>query len=159
MVEQRSSGQEQAVDHLSPAEDISNVLEEARMILPGVQTLFGFQLIVIFNSTFRDHLTRIEHYSHLVAMALTALATAMLIAPALYHRGAERQQASQWFVSYASHLLLWSSFPLAIALCLDFYLAASIITTSAWTSLLLAAALFVVFCTFWYLVPHRRRHE
>jgi len=28
------------------------LLEECRMVLPGIQALFGFQLIVVFNSRF-----------------------------------------------------------------------------------------------------------
>ena len=86
-------------------ETVSNILEEARMILPGTQTLFGFQLIVVFNARFHEELSPLEEHVHLGATMLTALATAMLIAPAAYHRIAEPESVSRRFVALASRLL------------------------------------------------------
>lgn len=63
------------------------------MILPGTQTLFGFQLIVVFNPCFQERLSPGEQYLHLLATMLVATATAMLIAPAAYHRRVEPEQA------------------------------------------------------------------
>ncbi len=37
---------------LSLEDSVSHVLGEARMVLPGVQTLFGFQMISSFHETF-----------------------------------------------------------------------------------------------------------
>ncbi len=47
-------------------EETRTVIEEARMILPGIQAFFGFQLIAIFNNRFQD-LTQAEQVLHLVA--------------------------------------------------------------------------------------------
>jgi uncharacterized BrkB/YihY/UPF0761 family membrane protein len=49
---------------------VTHVLEECRMVLPGIQTLFGFQLIAVFNSTFRERLSSPEQDLHLVAKIL-----------------------------------------------------------------------------------------
>jgi hypothetical protein len=35
-------------------EKTRTTIEEARMVLPGVQALFGFQLIAVFNNSFHD---------------------------------------------------------------------------------------------------------
>jgi hypothetical protein len=51
-----------------------------------VQALFGFQLIALFNSTFRERLTSSEQLIHLVAIGLVAMAVALVMAPAAYHR-------------------------------------------------------------------------
>ena len=32
----------------------SHLLEECRMVLPGIQALFGFQLMAVFNAKFWD---------------------------------------------------------------------------------------------------------
>jgi hypothetical protein len=32
--------------------EVEQALEEARMVLPGIQALFGFQLIAVFNQRF-----------------------------------------------------------------------------------------------------------
>jgi hypothetical protein len=42
------------VEQESLKDEIANLIEEARMVLPGIQALFGFQLIAVFNDGFRD---------------------------------------------------------------------------------------------------------
>jgi hypothetical protein len=44
-------------------------IEEARMVLPGIQALFGFQLIAIFNERFKE-LTEDEQLIHFSAEAM-----------------------------------------------------------------------------------------
>ena len=134
---------------------VSFLLEEARMLLPGTQTLFGFQLAVVFTQTFRDLLAPAERYLHLVGMVLTAVAIALLMAPAAYHRQAEPESVSRRFVRLATHQLVWGAAPLAVALCIEVYLAASLITARQTTSAVIAVALLGVFVTLWYAVPRR----
>lgn len=142
-------------ESLPPTKTVDNILEEARMILPGTQTLFGFQLIVVFNARFHEHLSATEEYIHLGATMLVALATAMLIAPAAYHRIAEPETVSRKFVVLASRLLSLSLVPLALAICADFYLVASLVSANATVSLLLAGAVFVAFAGLWFILPAR----
>lgn len=137
----------------SLAETVGNILEEARMILPGTQTLFGFQLIVVFNAQFQERLSPGEQSVHLAATMLVATATAMLMAPAAYHRRVEPESASRRFVTLASRLLSWSLVPLAIAICADFYLVASVVTGRWRLSLFLALLLLAVFGWFWFALP------
>jgi len=141
------------VERQSPAEAIANILEEARMILPGTQTLFGFQLIVVFNPRFQEQLSLREQYLHLAAMALVAVATAFLIAPAAYHRRAEPESVSRRFVVLATRFLRWSLPPLALAICADVYLVASLITGWLVASAGLTLALLVVFVGLWLVLP------
>ena len=62
-----------------PHEDLrheANLLEqEARMILPGIQTLFGFQLVTAFNDHFIDRLTHNEHDFNSLREGFKLLAT------------------------------------------------------------------------------------
>ena len=62
------------------------LLEECRMVLPGIQALFGFQLIAVVSPGFAQKLTLAEQRLHLVAIALLAIAVALIMAPAAYHR-------------------------------------------------------------------------
>lgn len=137
------------------SEIVSNVLEEARMILPGTQTLFGFQLIVVFNTQFHERLSPVEEYIHLGATMLVALATAMLIAPAAYHRRVEPESVSRQFIALATRLLSWSLVPLAIAICADFYLVASLVTANGTICMVLSILLFSVFALLWFVMPGR----
>src|SRR5688572_28082845 len=100
------------------------LLEECRMVLPGIQALFGFQLIAVFNQAFDDKLGPVEQRIHLVAIVLIAVAIALVMAPAAYHRQTGSEQVTETFIRVSTRLVLWSMPPLAIGICLDFYLIA-----------------------------------
>src|SRR5262245_59479848 len=98
-----------------------HLLEECRTILPGVQALFGFQLVAVFNQPFFDRLGTREHVLHLGALVLTTIAIAMLLAPTAYHRQAEPGIVSQRFIIYGSRLLTGAMMPLMLGLSIDLY--------------------------------------
>lgn len=135
------------------SEAVTHLLEECRMVLPGIQALFGFQLIAVFNSTFHERLSSTEQYFHLAAVGLVAVAVALVMAPAALHRQTDPQAASQDFITTASRLLLLSMFPLMLGISFDFYLIARLILNNTWLSLLLAALLLCLFSTLWFLFP------
>lgn len=49
------------VEKIPLSEAVTHLLEECRMVLPGIQALFGFQLIVVFNPAFNERLNGTEH--------------------------------------------------------------------------------------------------
>jgi len=52
-------------------------------VLPGIQALFGFQLIAVFNDGFGEKLSSGQQVMHLVSIVLVALAIALVMAAAL----------------------------------------------------------------------------
>jgi translation initiation factor RLI1 len=92
----------------------------------GIQALFGFQLIAIFNNRFRD-LTGTEQILHLIALTLSSLAAVLIMTPAAYHRIAERGMVSRRFVDLASQLLTCAMLPLMLAIAMDVFLLARLI--------------------------------
>jgi hypothetical protein len=140
-------------EKLPLSEAVTHVLEECRMVLPGIQALFGFQLIAVFNSTFRERLSSTEQSFHLVAIALIAIAVALVMAPAALHRQTSPHAATQDFITIATRLLLMSMFPLMLAISIDFYLIARLILNRTLTSLFLSAVLLMLFTILWFLLP------
>ncbi|WP_236790594.1 DUF6328 family protein [Amycolatopsis sp. GM8] len=67
------------------ARNVNELLSELRVAQAGVQILFGFLLSVVFTSLFREA-SGFEKGMHLTAVVLAALATALLTAPAAWHR-------------------------------------------------------------------------
>jgi len=126
------------------------------MVLPGIQALFGFQLIAVLNPLFFQRLDAAQQRLHLVAIGLVALAIGLIMTPAAYHRQTGPGEVSETFVTLAGRLVLWSMGPLAVAICLDFYLVGFVILRSQWVAFL-AAALLVVFAALWWLLPRSRR--
>ena len=140
---------------LTLSEATEHLLEESRMVLPGMQALFGFQLIAVFNATFAERLDLVHQRLHLVSITLVVLAIAIIMAPAAYHRQRLPRAVSEHFVALSTRLLLMSMAPLAVAICLDFYVVAWLIVGSA-ISAALAACLLGVFVGLWFVMPHLR---
>ncbi|HEX3599785.1 MAG TPA: DUF6328 family protein, partial [Lacipirellulaceae bacterium] len=67
------------------SEAVSHLLEECRMVLPGIQALFGFQLVAVFNQRFAQ-VPAFDQVLHLAATTLVAIAAALIMAPVAYHR-------------------------------------------------------------------------
>jgi hypothetical protein len=128
------------------------LLEESRMVLPGMQALFGFQLIAVFNPAFSEKLGSFEQRLHLVSIGLVVIAIAIIMTPAAYHRQTSPRAVSAHLVALSTRLILLSMAPLALAICLDFYLVAWIIlpsTLAAW----IATGFLAMFGLLWFVFP------
>lgn len=138
---------------------VRHIIEEARMVLPGIQALFGFQLIAVYNNRFASALSESAQRWHLASLLLVALSIALIMAPAAYHRQAERNFITAYFAIYASHLVTVAMIPLLLAICMDVAIVSMLITSSFSLSLVLALMLAVFFAWFWFILPwhHHRR--
>jgi Family of unknown function (DUF6328) len=67
------------------ARELIELLNELRVILPGVQVLFAFLLMVPFTQRFPD-LDDLETGVFFMTLLCTAVAAALLIAPSAHHR-------------------------------------------------------------------------
>ena len=121
---------EQQREELPLSKAAQYLLEECRMVLPGMQALFGFQLIAVMNEVFGRELSGAQQRVHLLALGLVAVAIALIMTPAAYHRQTNPREVTAKFVRLSTRLVLWSMLPLAAAICLDFYLVAWIVVRS-----------------------------
>jgi hypothetical protein len=131
----------------------SHVLEECRMVLPGIQALFGFQLIAVFNQGFDEKLTASEQQLHFLALFLVALSAAFVMAPAALHRQTQQRSVSERFIWLSSLLVLGSMFPLALGMSLDVYLIARVVFGTPGMGLAFSTMLFAVLMALWMLLP------
>lgn len=133
---------------------VEMLLDECRMVLPGIQALFGFQLIAVFSQRFDAVLSAGEQLVHLVAIALGALAIVLVMTPAALHRRSPTEVTAT-FVRVSTRLLLASMVPLALSLILDFYLVALIIAGEPAVAAL-TAGLVLFFAAFWLVLPRAK---
>jgi len=156
---ERSSTEGSSTERVSESLDteVEHIIEEARMVLPGIQALFGFQLIAVYNNRFSTALSVVAQEIHLASLLLVALSIALIMAPAAYHRQAERNFVSRYFADYASHLVTVALIPLLIAISIDVGLVALIVTDSIAVAIAFAVFLTAFFAWFWFLLPRRRR--
>lgn len=137
-------------------EEATHATDEARMVLPGVQAILGFQLIAVFNQRFEE-LSEGDQLLHLVAFFLVALAMGLIMAPAAYHRQVERRCVTRRFVDLASLFLSLALVPLLLGLALDAYILVRMVTNSVAASLWSALAVAVVLGALWFGLPQMLR--
>ena len=132
------------------------LLEECRMVLPGIQALFGFQLIAVFSAAFDQKLSVVEQHLHFIALALVAIAVALVMAPAAFHRQAGITEITDTFIKLSTRLLLMSMWPLTLGVCIDFYIVARVLIGGALAPWL-ATALFSIYVGLWFVLPRAFR--
>jgi hypothetical protein len=125
---------------------------EARMLLPGVQTLMGFQLMAVFNQRF-EQFSSGEQIMHFAAFLLVTLTMGMLMAPAAYHRQAERCMVTERFVKMSSAMLTVAMIPFTIGVCLDTYLVGKMILKDPTPAWLAALGTLAVLVGLWFVLP------
>jgi hypothetical protein len=137
--------------------NLSDLLQELRVALPGVQVLFGFLLTVPFSQRFQD-LTSFQEKLYFGVLISVALATVLLVAPTAGHRILFRRQQKEFIVTISNRLALVGLSLLAIAMCgaitliSDFLFGA---TTAVISTIVMAAA----FIGFWFAGPVVRRQQ
>jgi Family of unknown function (DUF6328) len=131
------------------------ILQEVRVAQTGVQILFAFLLALAFQARFAD-ITSFQRGVYAVTLMLCAAATALLIAPAAFHRVIYRRRLKQHLVRVANRLalaglvLLLLSMVSAVLLIMDVVLGLAPAVT-------LAAGVLAWFTMWWFVLPLRTR--
>jgi Family of unknown function (DUF6328) len=137
---------------------IKKVLTECRMALPGAQAFLGFQFAIVFMESFQQ-LPRWSQLLHFGSLVSTTLSIVLLIAPAAYHRLAERGQDTENFLRVASRFLLSGLVFLAPGMTGDLLVVLKKVTGSAVIAGFIAGAAFLGFYGLWFGVSLIRRRN
>jgi hypothetical protein len=137
--------------------NLSDLLQELRVALPGVQVLFAFLLTVPFSQRF-DELTTFQKDLFFGVLISVSLATVLLVAPTAGHRILFRRQQKEYIVTLANRLALAGLFLLAVAMCGAIALIGDFLFGAA-TAIVSTAAIAGAFVVFWFAGPIKRRAE
>jgi hypothetical protein len=135
--------------------NLTELLGELRVAIPGVQVLFAFLLAVHFSQRFA-HVGPFERIVYLVTLLLTAIASALLIAPSAYHRIEFRLHDRSHIVTVAHRLTLAGFAFLALAMTSAVLLVTRYLF-SVTTTIIVVSLVFAMFGTLWYALPFSRR--
>jgi hypothetical protein len=138
---------------------LRQALDEARMVLPGVQALFGFQLIAVFSQRFETALNEPEQWLHLAALMLVAVAIALVMTPAAYHRHNAKLEVTERQLRLTLRCVGLAMAPLALGLAIDIYLMARVITHRPAAGLAAAGLIVVLTSALWFVLPRLRKHR
>ncbi len=135
------------------------ILQEVRVAQTGVQILFAFLLTLAFTSRFAT-ITAFQKHIYVLTLMLTAGATALLIAPAAFHRLVYRRRLKQHLVRAASRLALAGLVLLLLAIVSALLLILDVVTGLG-PALVLAAGALSWFIAWWFILPtwKRLRHQ
>jgi Kef-type K+ transport system membrane component KefB len=154
MQQDRDSREEQGQDESERERldrNLDQLLQELRVALPGVQVLFAFLLTVPFSNGFPT-LSDFERDAYFVVLALTAISTALLIAPSAYHRMLFREGRKREIVMFSNRVVIIGLSVLALAMSGAMTLIAHVVFGGTAATVACAISL-TLFGLSWYLVP------
>lgn len=135
--------------------NLSELLQELRVALPGVQVLFAFLLAVPFQQGFAD-ITNFQRDVYFGTLICTAIAAVMLISPSAYHRVTFRYQQKRRLVYYANRFSIVGLIFLALAMIGAITLITDVLFGTTATIVVTAIAA-LAFGFFWFVLPLQRR--
>ncbi|MFL6189811.1 MAG: DUF6328 family protein [Actinomycetes bacterium] len=131
--------------------ELSELLQELRVIIPGVQVLLAFLLTAPFQQRFAQ-LPGSMRNAFYASIACATLATAFLIAPSAHHRLWWRAGEKERLVRIGNQMAIVGTVFLAAAIVLALYVITDVLFTTN-LALLTAVGALVVFAGLWYVVP------
>lgn len=117
--------------------ELSELLEEIRVILPGVEILFGFLIILPFE--FSDELTGLERLLYLGAFLSVSAGLALLVSPTLMHRLRFREMDKERWLYRSNRLTIAASIFVAVGIGLTVYLVVETILGGVLSAVIAAA--------------------
>jgi hypothetical protein len=135
--------------------NLSELLQELRVALPGVQVLFAFLLAVPFQQRFAgiDNFQRDVYFGTLICTAISAV---LLMAPTAYHRVTFRYQQKRKLVFYANRFAIGGLIFLALAMTGAVTLVTDFLFSTTATVVVTVLAV-LAFTTLWFALPLQRR--
>jgi len=140
-------------------DDPSNLTElynEARLILPGTQVFLAFLMTLPFTSRF-EGLDRHQRLLFLATFFSTLGALACFVAPAAYHRIARPIRNKARFKELATVFIVLGLAPLSISVVTTTYLVTSVVSPSH--AEVSTGAIGVLVVLLWWVVPLLRIHD
>ena len=131
---------------------IEQLLTEARVIIPGGQALFGFQLIAMLTSGF-DKLPETAKVVHAVALCLVGMNVIIMMTPAALHRLSFGGQDSPRFFHLGSTLVTAGPSFLAAGISAETYVVFLKAANSSEAAITASIAAIMVLAGFWYVWP------
>jgi Na+/proline symporter len=137
-------------------EDLSELLQELRVLLPGTQTLTAFLIILPFNSGFAD-IQRGEKFVYLATFLCSLASLILFAAPAAQHRLQRPLRDREAFKHRANQLVVAGLVLLSLALVLATQLVLDQVMRSVWIAWGGAGAVALLILAIWWLIPLRTK--
>jgi hypothetical protein len=137
--------------------ELIELLNELRVALPGVQILFAFLLVLPFQQGW-DQISDVERHVYFAALVASAVASALLIAPSVYHRLNFRRRNKERMLFDSNRILIAGSAFVAIGIACSIFLVADVVY-GAPISIVVTVLALALYAALWGVFPLMRRSE
>jgi cation transport ATPase len=136
---------------------MTELLNELRVAMPGVQVLFAFLLAVPFQQRF-EMVNTFQRDVYLVTLLSAAVATAFLIAPSAYHRIAFQQREKERIIQMGTRQFVCGLVALAVAMNGAVLLVTDVLFTTT-TTVIVVVGVASLFAWLWFGIGIWRRRR
>lgn len=137
-------------------QDLSDLLQELRVLLPGTQMLTAFLIILPFNAGFAD-IQRGEKNVYLATFLCSVTSLVLFAAPAAQHRLQRPLLDREAFKHRANHLVIAGLVTLSFALILATQLVLDEVLLIDWLAWVASGVVALLILTVWWIVPLRTK--
>ena len=137
--------------------ELIELLNELRVALPGVQILFAFLLVLPFQQGW-EQISDVERHVYFGALVASAIASALLIAPSVYHRLNFRRRNKERMLFDSNRILIAGSAFVAIGIACAIFLVADVVY-GAPVSIIATVLTLGLYAALWGVFPLLRRRE
>lgn len=138
--------------------ELKELLEEIRVLVPGVQLLGALLLTVAFTDRF-SKFTSSERVVYFVGFSAAIAATVFLVAPSAHHRLLWRQPNKEFVLKSAHVMALLSSPCMAVSMASVSYLVSSVVYGRMAANVAVAVATAAIALLWWGLPALGRAHN
>lgn len=131
------------------------LLQELRVMLPGVEVLFAFMLTAVFASRFPE-LDRLGRILFSIALTMAALTVLLLVMPTVLHRMADIDRVKR--IKIATVFQLAGSITLGISMCLALFVVMRFVFSTP-IGVLAGGGAAAVWIGLWYVFPRLLRRR
>ena len=131
--------------------ELIELLNELRIVLPGVQVLFAFLLTLPFTATFQKLGTG-EEVTYLVALFTTAFTSVLLMTPTAFHRIRFRQGDKEALIRQTNRFTLAGMASLSVSMVSVIWLVCQLVLSQAAASVIGVMAAIVI-VSLWFAIP------
>lgn len=152
------SSVEMAKSHEYHDGDLTEMLNETRVLLPGAQMLTAFLIVVPFNAQFQT-VNATERWVYVITFLCSLLSLLLFAAPAAHHRLERPLQDRESFKKFSNRFVLAGLFALSVALVLSTQLVISQVYDGTWTPWIVSGGVAFLVLTIWWLLPQKRAQQ
>jgi hypothetical protein len=131
------------------------LLNEIRVLLPGVQVLFAFLLTAPFAAGF-DDVTELQRDVYAVALLGALASIVCLVSPTAHHRIRWRKRDKEFMLHVANRSVIVGSAFLALSMSAAVFLVGDYLF-DRWVANLATIGVATAFTVFWFALPLARR--